>query len=316
MANKFGFNSEIIVDVETAYGKPTVLPVIYTATMTKHNNLALNWDPGIAKIESEIRNSSLAKSDCSLQAGRKMPTVTITGDLTLQNSLWLFQGICVDTTVVSPFTIQDIQGALYSYKFIKIDTANDKADILYGCVMESLSITREGDKYTFSANYRAQDFDTLVDISGWTATDPVVEPVAVCEDLALFTATAFMGSVTNIFAYTLTLTNSFVDDDKVFLGADTKSKEVCIGTAGTLELSYNVTSGDEYSSNILGITTTTVNTITTGTATSIQLITTGKITNNTEPDPGKDMYIGTMSIELLKGAGTVEPITVTIDSTV
>ena len=305
MADRFGINQEIIVRPEETYGEPIA---VFDAKMTKHQNLTFNYDPGVQVINTLIRNSSLVKSSCEDKAGRYMPTVTISGDLTKQNAAWLFAGITLDSSQTTTFTIAG-QKASYSYQFLQYDTVTDTANIFTGCTMESLSLTREGDKITFTATYRGKAITRDVDLKGWAGD----EPVAVCEEQALFLNTTWTGTIpTSVTGFTLTLTNNFVDDDTIFLNSATRAKEVAIGTTGTLELSYIVTAGTELSSKILDDTASRnyTMTITLGT-TTIGMGIYSKIINSTEPDPERNRFIGNLSLEMVNN-GASAPLAMSI----
>ena len=313
MADRFGINQEIIVLPEEGYGKAVVE---FNENMTKHQNLTFNYEPGVQVINTLIRNSSLVKSSCEDKAGRYMPTVTISGDLTKQNAAWLFGGITLDASQTTSFNIAG-QKANYSYQFLQYDTVTDTANIFTGCTMESLSLTREGDKITFTATYRGKAITRDVDLKSWTGD----EPVAVCEEQALFLNTtwaSFPGGIpTSVTGFTLTLTNNFVDDDTIFLNSATRAKEVVTGTTGTLELSYIVTAGTEYSSKILkdvsaGGVLTSLATIS-FTAGSLVLTTPYmKIINSTEPDPERNRFIGNLSLEMVNTGAVTSPLVVTL----
>jgi len=307
MADRFGINQEIIVLPETTYGTAVTA---FDATMTKHQNLTFNYEPGVQVINTLIRNSSLVKSSCEDKAGRHMPTVTISGDLTKQNAAWLFGGITLDASQTTDFSIAGQKGN-YSYQFLQYDTVTDTANIFTGCTMESLSFTRESDKWTFTATYRGKEITRDVDLSGWTGE----EPIAVCEEQALFLNTTCSSAKlpTSVTGFTLTLTNNFVDDDTIFLNSATRAKEVVTGTTGTLELSYIVTAGAEYSSKIMDDTDgiAVMSMITTFTAGSLTIVFGGKIMNSTEPDPERNRFIGNLSLEMIK-SDTVTPLVVVL----
>ena len=304
MADRFGINQEIIVLPEERYG---VAVAVFAATMTKHQNLTFNYEPGVQVINTLIRNSSLVKSSCEDKAGRYMPTVTVSGDLTKQNAAWLFGGITLDSSRTTDFSIAG-QTANYSYQFLQYDTVTDTANIFTGCTMANISFTRESDKWTFTATYRAKEIIRDVDLSSWTGE----EPVAVCEEQALFLNTTWTsapaGLPTSVTGFTLTLTNNFVDDDTIFLNSATKTKEVVIGTTGTLEVSYIVTAGTELSSKILDDTASrTYNIAIAFGATTIGIGIYSKIINSTEPDPERNRFIGNLSLEMVDN-GTATPL--------
>jgi hypothetical protein len=180
--------------------------------------------------------------------------------------------------------------------------------------MESLSLTRESDKITFTATYRAKAITRDVDLSEWAGD----EPVAVCEEQALFLNTTWTGSIpTAVTGFTLTLTNNFVDDDTIFLNSATRAKEVVTGTTGTMELSYIVIAGTEYSSQILkdisgGGALTLVATISFTAGSLCILMPHMKIINSTEPDPERNRFIGNLSLEMVDIEAATNPLEVTL----
>ena len=301
MAQQLGFNSKIIIFPEEVRG---TAPTDFGATMTAHKNMSISSELGIETVTQVTRTGSLRPSPCDFQAGRKMPKVTLSGKLSKENAPWIFAGITLDTaklgTTASPWKV-DVQGSLYTFSILRLDTNQELADVYAGCVAETLTLSNSGVDINFEITFRAMTVTPAVNTSGWTGT----EPVAVCEEQARFSVLAVTtgGLPTKWNTFSLTLTNEFAPDDQLFQNAATRSADTVISTNGQLSVNYNYDPATDYSSNVLD--STGVKTVGMGcafTAADLVVFLGLKITNFTKTDPEKGIYTGDIECELIESA--------------
>ena len=299
---------------ETTYGTAFTTPTIKLPDM-------MEYTFGKEQITIPQKTQTLAPMIKISQAGRDMPTVTISGVLTADHEELL---VATFGDVASPYVIaaDDIaaNAAGYSYTIIQaVPAASDDLGtgvVATGCRLETFNISKNGTYIGYSATFKAVSVDDQVSLSAYVLTGitdttyPELVPFLWQDTTASILDTA---AVTELNTFSLDLTNEYVDDDLSFQNSATRKSLSKCGTTGTLsaEWIYDTVKDATAYDNLLSQTPQTDTIILLTGDKRWTIVTEGQYTDYTKPDKEKCLFVSNFTKSLL-GTTAIVPITVTV----
>ena len=233
MAKQYGRNAVILAVKDGAYGvqnKNLATAVVIQGNMT--------IDPGIQPIECNEKSGKTYKNDKQMVQGQKKPTATMTGEIAETNIDLLLGCSMHDNT---PF-VWGATTSIYSYTLYVYDVEEKTYDYITGAVCESLTITgTQGDKLTFSANFRGADSDFDVVDAGGDSLESVPDEYNLTPMLFQNIAAKVMGVGTwtsKLISFNLTLNNEYQDDTLSFFNSQKRQQEIVCRQTGTFGYSF------------------------------------------------------------------------------
>ena len=256
----------------------------------------------VSAIELSQKTGDLEKQKSEYLAGLRKGTVTISGQLAIDDGITthglIFDAFFSNDTVFSNSGV----GAPQSYTIYQYFTDDNSYNTAVGCVAESLEITGEVDgAIEYTITFRAKS------ISREESGDPPSEPSYADLRPLLFQNVASdiiadNTDIDTINSFSLTLNYAFADDNLVYQNSTTKSQELRCSFNGQLniEFNYDSTHSSDVYDNIMGATllTDTLG-LYTDTADYFEITTEGKITEYTIADPDKCIFTNSFTKELL-----------------
>jgi len=186
-----------------------------------------------------------------------------------------------------------------------------------GCRLETLEISKNGDYIGYTATFRAQTIDDMVDLSSgqsWALTG--VTDTKYPESTPFLwqdTTCSLIGALVKMNTFSLTLTNTFMSDDLAFQNGQEKTRDYICGSSGVLtaEWIYDTTHDATVYDNLYSQTCMRdVITITNGLV-SWTITTEGQYTDYTKPDKENCLYVGGFTKQLL-GDGSNTAISIAV----
>ena len=298
---------------ETTYGTAFTTPTVKLPDM-------MEYTFGKEQITVPQKTQTLAPMVKTSQAGRDMPTVTLTGVLTAEHEELL---TAMFGDIASPYVIAaaDIaaDAAGYSYTIIQaVPAAATLGDgvVATGCRLETLNFSKNGQYIGYTAVFKCVSIDDQVDLSAYVLTGITDITYPELVPFLWQDATASLldeAAVTKLNTFSLDLVNEYVDDDLSFQNSATRKSLPKCGTTGTLsaEWIYDTVKDATAYDNLLSQTPQTdVVQITDGTA-IWSIITEGQYTDYTKPDKEKCLFVSNFTKSLL-GTTAIVPITISI----
>lgn len=307
---RYGNDYLCLVGKEATYGTEQDE---YTATLP----YKVEMKKSVAPIDVSLKTGSIEKQGCEMVAGYTGGSVTISGALDSGQSVTTSAAIFLEAMFqdsATPFAIPAVGTAPLSYTIYQYFVSDSKMHKALGCVLESFEITgSSGGTIEFTATFRAKSIE-------YEQTDAsVTSPTFACITPALYggiTIAKFGGdsNITKINSFTLSLTNVFADDAKVYQNSATKLQEILTGIEGSLTIDWNYDKVND--SDITG------NIVDESVADSLVLHGTGvwtietygKYTDYSFADPDKGIFSSNFSKTLMTKDATHKAISVTVSA--
>jgi hypothetical protein len=292
---RYGNDYLVLLGKETSYGTEQTT---YTSTLPDK----IEIKESTAQIAVNQKTGSLEPQKNEIQAGYKMVSVTLSGELGIDSGITahgiLFAGFFSDDT--EPFTVQAIGSTLQSYTMYQYFSDGNYNHVV-GCVMESLNVTgASGETIKYSATFRGklltrEDSGTPPS----TPTQPEIQPLLFCS--TVFSKIAGATNITKANSFNLTMNNTFADDKSIYQNSCTKSAEYKTGFNGTytIEWNYDATNDSDVYDNILSTTLIEDNVDLFQGAAYFEIDTFGKITDYTLADPDKGIFVSSYTKQLM-----------------
>jgi len=294
----------IVMGRETEYGTAFTTPTVKLPDM-------MEYSFGVAGIEVPQKTQTLEPKIKTSQAGRKSPTVTLSGILT-ENHQELLVAFFGDTAGAYVWQTSDVaaDAAGHSYTIVQAIplASGDLGDgvVATGCRLETLEISKNGEYVGYTATFRAKTIDDMVDLSSYTLTGisnttyPEITPYLWQDVTCSLLDTA---AVTNLNTFGLTLTNTFMDDDPAFQNSQTKVRDYICSSGGqlTAEWVYDTVKDATVYDNLYSQTTQTdiITLVGDGAISDWAITTEGQYQEYTKPDKDKCLYMGSFTKQLL-----------------
>jgi hypothetical protein len=228
---QYGRNAIAMMIKEGTYGTQT--QDLISANVIQGN---LTITPNIEPIECNEKTGKTYKNETQLIQGQKKPTASMTGEL----SSSLFSILLTAATHDGSYKLGNISARPYTLYVYDIE--NETYDCLIGAVCTDFTVTgTQGDKLTFSANFRGSEsrFD-IADVGADALTN--VPTVYNAQPMLFQNVTAdVMGigsRIANLVSFNLTLTNEYQDDTLSYFNNQTRQQEVVCKQTGTFGFSY------------------------------------------------------------------------------
>lgn len=295
--------SIIVMGRETTYGNAFTTPTVKIPDM-------MEYTFGDSQIAIPQRTQTLEPKIKTSQAGRKSPTVTLSGVLTdaHEELLSAFFGQVTGTPYVWLAADVPASAAGHSYTIVQAipATSADLGDgvVATGCRLETLEIGKNGDYIGYTATFRAKTVDDNVDLSTYTLTGitdtsypelvPFLFQSVTCSLLDTI-------AITKLNTFALSLTNVFMDDDPAFQNSQTKGRDYICDSSGqlTAEWLYGTEEDNQVYDNLFSQTTQN-DVISIINANKTWAITTeGQYQDYSKPDKEKCIYAGNFTKALL-----------------
>ena len=302
MSNVEANKTIVVMGRETTYGEEFKTPTVKIPDL-------MEYTFGVAGIEVPQKTQTLEPKIKTSQAGRKSPTVTLTGILTDSHEelLVAFFG---DTS--SPYVWQssDVAAGSAGHSItivLSVPSASDDLGdgvVATGCRLESLELSKNGDYIGYTATFRAKTVDDNVDLSTYILTGitnttyPELVPFLWQDVTCSILDTQ---AETGINTFNLSLTNEFMDNDPTFQNNQLKQRDYICGSSGklTAEWLYDTIKDAQVYDNLFSQTTQT-DVISLVNANKTWAITTeGQYQNYTKPDKEKCLYAGSYEKALM-----------------
>lgn len=283
---RYGNDYLVLLGKETSYGTEQTS---YTATLP--DTCVMKTTKSTIDVKQKAYGYEEKKD--SVQAGYTGGTVEISGELGLDAGITqhgiLFAAFFDDDT--TPFVNQAVGTSKQSYTIYRAYSDGAKVDVALGCVLESLKLSGgSGDAIKYSATFRAKSvaFEQFPILA--TPTYPEIQPLLFCDVTAKIQGST--GHAIN--SFDLTLTNTFVEDSKIYQNSCTKKGEYKTGFTGELKIekNYDETNDADIITNLLS-TSLTPDTITLNNSDSshrFAITTYGKTTDVNLPDPDNSIF--------------------------
>jgi hypothetical protein len=221
----------ILAGKEAGYGTEQTTPTDKIASM-------FEWDYGVQSFDVAIKTQTLAPMTIERGKGRKMPTCTLSGILTDAHQ-WILEAAIGDnaTPLTIPATDSGYSYTIYCAVPASSADAGDGVKVT-GARCESLTLSRNGDFINFEASFRAKAIVDWASLDGLTLTSvtdtttPENTPF-LWQDVVVSLANA---SYSNANDLSITITNTFADDDVLYQNSESKVQDVICSTTG--ELTY------------------------------------------------------------------------------
>jgi len=319
MATVAGHGTIVTMGRETTYGTVFLTPTVKLPDMFEYSF-------GDSQVTVPQKTQTLEGKVKTSQSGRKSPTVTLSGVLTYaghEELLKAFFGQVTGTPYVFMITDVAISTAGYSYTIactVPTATSNlGKGVVALGCRLETLEISRNGDYVGYTATFRAKSIDDQAThswvLSGLTDTDSTYPELApfLWQDVVVSLIDDGQAAANT---FSLTLTNTFADDDINFQNKQTKQKDYKCSSGGVLtaEFLYDVTADAIVYDNILNQTCYADQIILyeSGDATDYWTIATeGQYIEYSKPDKENCIYVSSYTKQLM-GDGDNKAISIAI----
>ena len=309
MANgqRYGNDYLCLVGKEASYGTEQDE---YTATLP----YKVEMKRTVAPIDVSLKTGTLEKQGCEMQSGYTGGSVTISGALDTGSSITTSPAIFLEAMFqdsATPFAIPTVGTTPLSYTIYQYFVSDEKMHKAIGCVLESFEITgSSGGAIEFTATFRAQ-------MITYEQTDATVDvPTFSCITHALYgdvevSAFAGLGHITKINSFTLSLTNVFADDAKVYQNSSTKQLEILTGLEGSLTFDWNY--DKTYDSEVSGelVDSVLADTLVLVGSSTWTITTFGKYTDYSFADPDKGIFASNFSKTLMSD-GTDKAISIAV----
>ena len=296
----------IVIGRETTYGTVFTTPTVKLPDM-------MDYTFGDSGIEVPQKTQTLEPKIKTSQAGRKSPTVTLSGILTDEHVEFL---TAIGGDTATPFVWQTADVAPgdpgHSYTIAQSIpfSSSDLGDgvVATGCRLETLEISKNGEYIGYTATFRAKTIDDRVDMSlvpgGWAVTGitdtsyPEYTPFLFQDVTCSLLDTI---AVTNLNTFALTLTNTFMDDDSAFQNSQTKQRDYICSSSGqlTAEWIYGTEEDNQVYDNQFSQTTQTDIISLINTNATWAITTEGQYQDYTKPDKENCLFAGQFTKMLL-----------------
>jgi len=326
MANeRYGNKYVVLIGHETSYGTQQKTP-----TANLYSNCVMKESTN--QIETGIKNGNTEKWKNELLAGTKSGTVTLSGELSLEDTssaptgygalLAAFFMRAGDGTFDASDYTTPSAGSTESFTIYQYFTADDNYDYATGCVPESLEITgSSGEAITFSMTFRAKEItretedaspNELSVTTTYSDITPLLFQHASLDKCLGATDLDVMNS------FTLTLNFSYVDDAMIYNNSQTKDQDIFCRFTGnlTVDLNYSdVNSKDAYD-NIMSadLKDGEISLYDSAGSNSWKFTTNGKVTDYDRPDPDRCIFANSFTKELLGDDAPTSAITISYNA--
>lgn len=307
----FGNDYNVVLGVETAFGSGKTNSTSIAWTEVVRTNMVVEFTPVVNTVDTNIKTGTAYGLAAEKAVTTTGGTVKVSGNMTYKLAAKLF-GLALNQSGSGPFTIQaDANATPKSAVIVKLlDTAPSgttyKCDKAIGCKLTDLTISgSSGGLITVEANFTCTSYNLSTSTS-ITGTDPGFESAPVFINFGDTAAgMAFGNGTSNINDFSVKITNNFVGDEIMYQNSRTmidpliQSVEVelqysVIYSAAGLEANpiTNMYQKPEYCLS---------EGIRIGNATDgkIDFIMTGQVTALTLPDPGKGVYVASVTERLV-----------------
>ena len=318
MANeRYGNKYLVLLGEETSgYGTEQTS---YTATLP--DKVEMKEETSAIEISQKTGDIETWKGE--YLAGTKKGTVTISGQLAIDTGITthgiLFDAFFSNYDGTDTFD-NPAAGAPQSYTIYQYFTSDSNYNVAVGCVAESLEISGAVDgAIEYSITFRAKSISREESASpptapSYTDTEPLLFQRVSVTRLVDITDE---DRINEINSFSLTLNNTFADDNLIYQNSSTKSQELRCGFNGQLnvEFNYDSTHSEDVYDHIMGSGLTKGNLRLDDPAVSeyFMIETKGKITEYTIADPDKCIFTNSFTKELM-GDDSTAAITITQDS--
>jgi len=226
MAERLKFQPVILIGKEASYAVGTTDPTIklfcsFVAT------------EGVEDVDIPQKSTFAYKVVNENHEGRKGPVVTLSGPLTAE-MVFLLTAITSDAATPFVYPLTGVAPINASYAIWQCfpaatDDAGDGTECL-GCVLETVTFSKNGSVVNFNAVFRAKSIDREADLSGVDET-AITTPAASANMLYIaeipflwqdVTCSLVSASFTKMTDLTLTFTNTYLDDDVVYQNSQVK----------------------------------------------------------------------------------------------
>ena len=309
MSNLNAHKSLIVIGKETSYGTTQTTP-------EKKFPDFFEYEFGVAQVSVQQKTQTLEPKVSMSYAGRKSPTVTLTGIMTDEHEIFLKAYFSKSSSNYAWQTDDNDYSYTIAQAFPSASDNLGSGVVATGCRLQNLTINRDGDYVRYNAVFRAKTIDDQVDMSGWTLTAitnttyPVLTPFMWKDVTCSLLDTQ---ALTNLNTFSLNLTNEFTDDDIAFQNSQTKTRDKVCSVSGELsfEWIYDTTADAQVYDNIFSQTLNTDNITLVNTNKSWAIATEGQYKDYKRPDKDNCLYVSSVTKEL-RGDNSLTAISISV----
>ena len=323
MSQVFGNDYNVLIGIETAFGSGKTNATSIAWTEVVRQNLVVEFTPVVNTVDTNIKTGTAYGLAAEKAVTTTGGTVKLSGNMTFKIAAKLF-GLAMNQTGSGPFVIQANANATpKSAVIVKLlDAAPSstlyQCDKAIGCKLTDATISgSSGGLVTVDANFTCVSYE-LASSQNITGTDPGFESAPVFINFGDTAAgMAFGNDASHINDFSIKITNNFVGDEIMYQNSRTMINPLIQSVDA--ELQYSVTydaAGLEHEpfTNMYQKPEYCLNeAIIIGNATDgkIEFAMTGQVTALSLPDPGKGVYVASVT-ERLVADNSIPAITITL----